>query len=468
MRTLLTLLACSVAVRAQFVDPKLRFQRRLEAVQARAAGIHVELAKLSAARGLHGTAWREMRRAARLDPSNVEAHLAIGLKLVDGSWVPDPQASVATENAVPFQDLGVALAAYRHERRLKGVELSGDFDSLADFALECGLPDRAEEMWRLALRYNPHHARALSRLGWTRADALMIPPSRARALEMTRKEVSELAGGRIVGEASPAEKAAGWTLSKRESANFRFEGMFTDGEVRSLLRWAEAARSLFVKTFEVPEESLPGPLSGYFLRHQGDHAVYLEKVLGLGDLERIALRDAPWHEEFGPDRFEVWRGERPFEYLRAAAVHLVVRHHFRDLTRMDRTPAWLATGVSAWFADRLLGYGQPCFVATSSQRTRDTTVTHRWRRLVREWAWEGTSPRIRALARTSEDKLTFEQIVKAWSLVDWLLTKRRDCLYDFLARCREGSSGKALRLALGATSYDELELRWEEFVDADE
>lgn len=54
--------------------------------------------------------------------------------------------------------------------------------------------------------------------------------------------------------------------------------------------------------------------------------------------------------------------------------------------------------------------------------------------------------------------------VKAWSVVDRLMTAKRDRLYDFLAGGRSGSPGQVLRRAPGARDGDTLEETWEEWI----
>ncbi|MCE9581143.1 MAG: hypothetical protein K8T20_01370, partial [Planctomycetes bacterium] len=306
--------------------------------------------------------------------------------------------------------------------------------------------------------------RAMSKLGWRKVNGVMLSAAEADAREAMAKKVGETGGGKAMDATSDVEEKTEQTFSKRRSAHFYFEGQFTDGEIRALVRVAEASRAVFVEAFQVPQETDPAFLSGVFLRHEGDHAKFLEKCTTAGALERKAAMELPSWEEFDPPRVEVWLGARPFETLRDEVARAVTRYAFHDLTQMPSTPEWLSQGVSAWIGDRVLGSALSCFPRGAGQGLRDAQTTLRWRRLVRQWVEEGTVPSFHDVSHAAPGELTFEMTVKAWSVVDWLMTAKRARLYDFLARCRTGSSGKALRRALGAKDNAELDTMWSAWV----
>ncbi|MEK7468232.1 MAG: hypothetical protein AAB074_12530 [Planctomycetota bacterium] len=467
MRPILTLFlvaAAAGASSAQTWDPKDQFKRRLANVEKRVAKTHLSLGRLADGERLFAAARHEYLLAVELDPSSEEAHKALGRTLVDGKWVQDPRWPVYVVNDRPPEEAGEALAKYRAKKRISGQVSATDYEELADYAEESELDLEARAMWEAMLRYEPTNPRAQSKLGYQKFSGEVLSGTEVRAREAMAKRILEAPGGKPQEATSEIEEKTGQQFTKRRSEHFYFESQYTDGELRALVRAAETARALFIESFQVPPEGEPEFLSGVIVRHQGDHRLFLEKCTDAGELERKTAEEMSTWEEFNPHRFEVWLGERPFEAMRDEVVHATVRYAFRDLTRMDETPAWLAEGVCAWIGDRVLGRAEACFAREDARGKPSTKSTLRWKRFIREWAWEGTAPRIRDITKAEAGELTFEMMVKAWSVVDWLMTAKRDRLYDFLARCRTGSSGKALRRAVGAKDYDELETMWEEWV----
>lgn len=467
MRPLLTLLLVTAAVGnsgAQSWDPKDQFKRKLAAAEKSIAEAHLALGRFADGERLFAAARHEYLAAVGLDPGNEDAQKALGRTLVDGRWVQDPRWPVYVVNDRPPEEAGPALAKYRAKKRVSGKESAAEFEELADFAANAELELEARAMWEAMLRYDPNNPRAQAKLGCRRISSEMLSAAEADAREAMAKRILESPGGKPLESTSETEEKTGQSFTKRRSEHFYFESQYTDGELRALVRTAETARALFVEAFQVPPESEPAFLNGVFVRHQGDHRNFLEKCTDAGALERKTAESMSTWEEFNPHRFEVWLGERPFDSLRDEVVHATIRYAFRDLTRMEEMPPWLAEGVCAWFGDRILGRAEGCFAREDVRGMPNAKSTLKWKRFIRDWAWEGTAPRIREVTKAAPGELTFEMMVKAWSVVDWLMTAKRERLYDFLARCRTGSSGKALRRALGAKDYDELEAMWEDWV----
>ncbi|KAF0242318.1 MAG: hypothetical protein FD180_3975 [Planctomycetota bacterium] len=468
MRPFITLLLLAIAAsssRAQTWDPKVQFKSKRLAAEKRIAETHMSLGRFADGERLFAAARHQYLRAAELDPGSEDAQKALGRTLVDGKWVQDARWPVYVVNDRPAIEMGAALAKFRSKNRIAAKASASEYEDLADFAANAELALEARAMWEAMARYEPSNPRAQTKLGWRKLSGEMLSASEADAREAMAKRILEAPGGKPQDATSDVEEKTGQNFTKRRSEHFYFESMYTDGELRALVRAAETTRALFIETFQVPPESEPAFLKGVFVRFQGDHRLFLEKCTDAGALERKTAEEMSTWEEFDPHRFEVWLGERPFEALRDEAVHATVRYAFHDLTRMPETPGWLSEGVCAWFGDRVLGRAEACFAREDARGKPRTKSTLRWRQMVREWAWEGTAPPIREVTKAAPGELTFEMTVKAWSMVDWLMTAKRDRLYDFLARCRAGSSGKALRRALGAKDYDELEMMWQEWVN---
>lgn len=461
---LMALAAAAASCRAETLDPPERFLQRRDEAEKRVSGFHASLGEYAYREGLLAIARREFLRAVELDPANAEAQAGLGRRLEQGKWVDDPRWPVNLTTDLGTEKNLDAIAKYRAKRRLIAREAAAEYEDLADFAADARLDLESRAMWEAVLRYNPSEPRAQAKLGWRKFSGEFVSGAEADAREAMRTRVAEAPGGKVVTEPSDVEQKMEVTFSRRKSSHFQFEGQYTDGEIRALVRTAEVTRDLFIEAFRLPKETEPPFLHGIFLRFEGDQRRFLEKVTGAGALELKTAGELSTWEGTRPDLFAAWMGERPFDSLRDETVHVVTRYAFRNLTRMEKTPAWLDQGLCAWFGDRVLGSATSCFARAEVKARRDAKTTLRWRRLLREQVWEGTSPRIRDLAKAAPGELTFEMTVKAWSLVDWLMTAKRDRLYDFLARCRTGSSSRALRRALGAKDSDEVEMMWEAWI----
>ncbi len=462
---LMALAAAAAAGRAESSDPAARFQKRREEAEKNVAESHASLGTYTYREGLLAIARHEFLRAVELDPANAEAQGGLGRKLEQGKWVDDPRWPVNLATDLQSDRSLDALARYRAKRRVAAQEAAIEYEDLADFAADAHLDLEARAMWEAVLRYSPNHSRARTKLGWRKYAGEFVPGAEADAREAMNSRVAETPGGKVVSDPSDVEQKMEATFAKRRNAHFQFEGQFTDGEIRALVRTAEVTRELFIEAFRLPAETEPAFLNGVFLRFEGDQRRFLEKVTGAGKLGLETAGEFSTWEGSNPDLFAAWMGERPFDSLRDETVHVVTRYAFRGLTRMEKTPAWLDEGLCAWFGDRVLGTATSCFPRAEVKARRDAKTTLHWRRLLREWVWDGTSPRIKDIAKAPPGEMTFEMTVKAWSLVDWLMTAKRDRLYDFLARCRTGSSSRALRRALGAKDSDELEMMWEAWIN---
>ncbi|NUN47571.1 MAG: hypothetical protein HUU15_01910 [Candidatus Brocadiae bacterium] len=461
MRIVLMLVAAAVAVSAQSPDDREEFGKRLRGAERRTAELHVELALEARAMGLEAAAWHGFRRAAELDPKNADAQQGLGRVLREKVWVQDPQGTVPRENVQPPGHIQAALSRYRGKRRAIEHRIAANWEGLADWAEEAGLRGETGFAFRVLLREFPGHSRALSKLGYESVDGVRISPEDAARRAEMRRRVLESDGGERVSEESETERQTGLKLLRRRADGVSFEGQFTDGEMRALVRLAGRTREEFTLVFGLTRENPVTPIHGVFLRVAADRKIWLDQASGMSSLEREILGNAPLIELFEPDRFVATRGARPFDAARDAAVTMAARYAFRGLMRLEELPPWLAVGVPLWFTDRLLG---SCYhIVPDGIDAPASTLA--WRAELRRSAWEGIDPAIRDITRAGPGELDAAMAVKAWSLVDWLLTSRRDRLHDFLTRCRSGSSGKALRRSLGAESYEALELAWEEWLD---
>jgi hypothetical protein len=466
MRVLIVLPLLAAAAAGQDEERTREFEVRLGGARREAAKAHVRIARLCTEEHLWAPRWHELLRAVDLDPKNEEAQKGLGRKLENGAWIPDPDQTPILENDMPAADAAAALSRYRGKRRAEFEPVTAELEELAEMAEVRDLP-HAALIWRHILEYFPNHSRALARLGWQRFEGVLIPPDEYGWREQGKRRVLDADEGTVLTQPTEAALLSKFALAGRKTANFVYEGMYSDGEMCAVIRSAEAARSLLVETLGISDEIRLPPVSGIFLRRKGDHERFLNRALELGNLEKIALADLPRWEAIDEHRFESWEVRPTLDYQKEVAAHMTTLFVLRDFARLDETPVWFSQGLAYWVSDRLFGTARVFSVPSMDVKMdrQDIWKTPRWRRKLAQLAWDGVDEPIKPLLKSGVEALTAEGVMKSWSLVDMLIAAGRPAIQGFLADLKRGSaSGPALKEALGAKNYAALELKWEAHV----
>lgn len=448
-------------------DPKKDFEQKFRAQNEKAAREHVTLGKFCAGKKLHAAALLEYRRALKLDANCTDAKRGLSWKFEGGAWVPDPSAVVKSANEGKPEAVEKALDEYDQKRRTAAAKSAKEYSELAAWAAKKSLKEEAKAAWRMAWFYDSSSEEARAGSGWVRTNGYWVSPADADARQAEAKRIAGAGAGERVAERSEVESRTGWSLAKRTSEHFRFEGMYSDAEMATLVRTAEATRLAFIEAFELPADALKEPILGVFLKTKEDHVAFLEKYAELRGRELDEHRNFAGWAKYSPDTFEVREGGHGWALMPDWTVHQVAEFLFAAQYGIQNCPAWLREGIAYWFTYRMTSSALTNCVSFDSAATggEDWEEILEWKRLTKERLREGKSPPMREVLEGRLNSLDGPKGVKGWSLVDWMLAARRTEFLSFLGMLGGGTAPDvAIREAFGVRNDDELEAQWAEFV----
>ncbi|NUN47569.1 MAG: hypothetical protein HUU15_01900 [Candidatus Brocadiae bacterium] len=460
--------ACSLAEPP--ADAAAEFAKRRTAAVQRAAKEHVSLARFAWSRKLYKVAFEQNVRAAELDPANAEAQKGAGRKLDGGVWKDDPASTVKKVNEGSESDREAALRALEEKRKPAFVKIVKDLEGLAESAAKGGLAREAEETWKFLLEYDTDHAKARAALGYEKQDNRWVPPEDVKKRAEGGKKIAGAKEGEEYAEQTATEKATGWKLTKRRSANFLVTGLYTDSQIRELVRCAEGARAAFLEEFRVEEGGLDFQVEFVFVQTKSEHETFVDTCDQIEPHNRTNYRNLGGFTKFRPAHFsEVVQGGGDWAYVKDVCVHDTIHHQFAAWSGVD-TRAWLDEGMAYWFTDRLLKTAETRCIAFSMTgggggggRSFDNPLD--WKGLVREMIQDGTNPPIDEVMEGHINSLNARKGCKAWSLVDFMMTKHRDRFFAFIDHLRNDvKQEEAIREAFGVKGYRELDELWKDWV----
>lgn len=465
---LAAVLALASIACAEDADPAAEYAKKWQALAQKTAKEHVALAKHCWSRKLHEVALAENKRAAELDPTNADAQKGIGRKLENGAWVDDPKAALKKKNEGSDADIERAKAEYDKKLKAASTKIVKDFEALADWAAKAKLDEQAKETWRRLLDYDAEHAKARAALGYEKQDGRWVPPEDVAKRNEGKKKVAGADEGEEVKEESEIEKDLGLKLIKRRSKHFYFQGVFTEAEMKELIKTAEGSRAAFLETFELDDEQCSEPVDGLYLKTKEEHIRFIDSAPGMDEAKRKSYRDTGGFMTYSPRFTEAFQGGGDFHYMKDVCCHDVIHQCFSMWAGVDAN-AWLDEGLCYWFTDRLLKSAEThCieFSLTGGGAGKSWDNVLDWKGLIKEMLAEKANPDIREVMEGHLNSLNAKKGCKAWSLVDYMLTKRKKEFYEFIRLLqRDVKQEEAVRQAFGVKGYEELDQKWIEFVE---
>ncbi|MBI2924069.1 MAG: hypothetical protein HYY18_23675 [Planctomycetes bacterium] len=465
MRILVAILLCAGAAFAESAD-RAEYAKRWKSVSWDMAREHRLAARFCEERKLWAAARSEWLAAAAYAPENEDVQKALGKVKKDGAWVEDPGAKVKTRNEGTPKQRDEALEIYRKKRANLVALAQRILAPLAEWADDRGL-EESEGLWLLFHGYDPADAGGCRAAGWEKLDGDWMPKTEAAGRKHAQEVLRTADGGEEQEGATEATKAAGWKLARRGTGNFTFEGRYPQGDLEGFLQVAEAARALFIEIASLEPQQHPAPMTGVFLTGKADHARFIEKCTPLEEDERETYKLLGGWTRFNPTVFELWTNGALSSYGREASAHVTAHLMFQSWTGIAEPPAWLQEGLAFWFSDRLTESALVrCTDLKSNIYGDDRSLSTRgWRRRILDALREGTDPDIRQVVHAKYDELDMEKMIKAWSLIDFMLERHREGFVKFVRALGAGEPvDTALFDALGIEGWAGLQGKWEAWV----
>lgn len=163
-------------------------------------------------------------------------------------------------------------------------------------------------------------------------------------------------------------------------------------------------------------------------------------------------------------------------YFSAVIDYAMSSYLHGDLVAYHQPVAWLHLQTLLYVCKAVFGHGLVVLSdATSTQDvnsrvTRGYELLPNWHKTMREMAWLGDDPPIKASIGEPINSMRWRSRLKGWSLFDFLMTEHQGKLSEFFRQCdyqvrdpKDPTGEKTFRKVFG-WSYEELEERWRQFV----
>ncbi|NUN47570.1 MAG: hypothetical protein HUU15_01905 [Candidatus Brocadiae bacterium] len=440
------------------------YQRRRRAAAGAVGKSHRLAARWCADNGLPIPAWQEWTESLDVEPDHEEARRALGFVRRGDTWVRDGGANPPLVNDGKPREIAERLEVYRKKRTATEVTAARELAALARWAEERGYSRRATDLWILVRRYDGQNEAALKGSGWEQAGDGWYPAAEAAARRTLLRALEDADGGKAAERQGDLTRDSGLKLERRVSGHFDIEGKLPQAELARITRASETARAAFQEAFSIEEKRRVGRMTAVFLGSHADHLRFLTRCTPLDERERASYAALGGWSTFQPSiTFEVWAADPAPGYYAEASAHLIAHLLLVGCFKLKDPPAWLQEGYAFWLSDRLFSAAR----VRCTDQTRNTGPDARadstllWRRDLRRGLREGTDPDMRTVLRARFDDLKLDSMVKAWSLVDWILETKPEALRGYADRLADGDPAvEALFELLGVEDYDGLQSRW--------
>lgn len=466
----LALCACGADLCAG--DPKKDpdpLAKRRDSANRKWADEHADLGAFCHGKKLYREAAAEYEKALARWADQPSARARLGFKKDEaGAWVADPKAQVKRTNEVTGEAEAKAIKEYQD--RLAKVEkhAGDDYWQVGKAFADAGRKEEAESLWRLAMGYDPDHAKVREALGYSKEDGKWVSPEEKAARDQVVQKIKQAGDGEEIPGESDEEHALGMKLSKRKSEHFRILAYFDQEKTKELVRLAETTFAEFHALFE-QERPVLSHIEGVVLQTEAQHCLYVDKVSTEDPREKEATKKLAGEIGFDPDHFEGYEGEHGHDYPKDFTVHDTTHLLFTAYLGVggDKLKGWLYEGMAYWFSARITNTALEYCIGQESGAMgggREFEDPRTWRGTVKEEVKKGGGPDMRAALSASINSLTPSTVLKGWSVIDFFLAKHKKEFFAFLDGLRHNHDQEAALKDATGWGYADLEREWKKYV----
>lgn len=186
----------------------------------------------------------------------------------------------------------------------------------------------------------------------------------------------------------------------------------------------EALRQLFLDTFELRDQDLPGRLQIYMFRDQQDHTLIGPRVTGMGGgastgtkLMGLESVYSMWHDlRSMADDTALYRN------IVHHVTHLLLSNMLPSQWLGNRKQGWLDAGLAHWFEDKVTGKCANFCYEEVALMPGAGFKGGRWRVPVRKLVEAGKAKGFAELSTLNTDQLSFEDHAVSFAFVDFLIS----------------------------------------------
>jgi hypothetical protein len=446
-------------------DPASEYRSRMDAVKrfmsTRIAAVGTYLAE----KDQHASARLIWSRAIYFDPEHDDVRRRLGERRRDGGgWEPDPDARIKTANGAKKEE---ELARLQKEagKRLADAEkaIGLEWTAIGNLAEKAGLKAEAEAAWREAVQFYPDGDSARKKLGYEkdRSGIWRLAADREWREAMATGLAKASAGAEDTAKSAVAEKVEA-TFARRTSEHFIVESSYLDqGALTDLVQRAEHCWEMFHRAFN-QQALLKQKYDFVFFKDAAQYEKYIDAFHKGTDAEKSFSKKQTGWGNF-PLR-GARTGDRQISSCQDFVLHYPAQAMMANLT--GGKPLWLLEGAALLFSSSIMDTAIWACVDMASTGTgggaRNLRDPKNWRVVVKSWIEEGKDPNIDELVKcTKWAEFSGAEAVKAWSLLDFLLTEHRERAIAFLSDIRaQKDTGEASMQKVFGWPLSEFDARW--------
>ncbi|HTF56514.1 MAG TPA: hypothetical protein VK661_04590 [Planctomycetota bacterium] len=452
--------------------PADEYKDRLAKLNDSLAEEHYKIGEYLFGTSMHRWARDEYRKTITISPDHEAARKRLGYAKKDAEWEIDPDAPVEIENKKKGDEAQKVKVEYDKRVEKLGTTLARQWVDLGTFCEKAKLASEAEAAWKMAVEFDPRQGDARKKLGYVRQgkDGPWLSKFESAIRKQMKEGIAKAPVGQPYKEQTDVEKDMGWKHEKRKSDHFLLEVQGKDQEwLKEEIKHGEHAYAMFHKLFDQKEELFQQPYNIIIVRDKSAHEQYVDKYHH-GDATHREFVKKKCGGYGGYPRGEITLGQGA--NLHDFIVHMTAQELFETLAGGRRH--WLHEGMAYHFSKTMLGTalaGCVNLAGTGSDKTagRNYQNAEDWPLIIRTWIKEGKDPPILEVFKCHDlAEFSGEEVVKAWSLVDFLLTEHREKFMVFLSKIRgqkEEEDEKALQEVFG-WSLDDFDVRWKTYARA--
>ncbi len=414
----------------------------------------------------------EFLTAIKLDPDCKLARQKLGYTDGPDGWEFDPTVKLKLSNQKTGKDAAKARERWEKKRVSTGKKYSKKFVSLAAWCKKNGMEAEARKHYRQAVEYDPSSKKAREALGYEkRGKSGWISPFEKDLRKRAAEGIMKAPKGSSLGEQTEAEKGMGMKFIKLKSDHFIVESPhMSKSNLEDLVQHAEHAYALWHHVFG--QENLFGDSNIEYcvLKDKAQHESFVDRFhTGAPDRKALAKRSAGMGTGTIQECYQAGRGQPSLQdYVIHYTVQSLQGRFAVGQPSSGHNPIWLTEGTALYFTKLMKETAVwSCVDLTKSGtgRQKASKDPKDWAFIIRTFVKEGKDPDINAVIKcTNFAELDGPETVKAWSIVDFLMSEHRDKFIEFCKDLRAGTdNGEKSFKKVFEWSVQDLDNRWRAF-----
>jgi hypothetical protein len=443
------------------------YKAKREKIAKTTASKHFAIGDYLSTAQQHFWARDQYRKAIDFDPDHEGARKKLGYKKTDQGWEDDLDAKQDFKNKAKKADEARILKSYNERLDSAGKDIARLWNELASWCKQNKLEAEMIDAYRRVIEYDPGSATARKELGYEKdAKGVWISKAERELRKEMRDGLVKAPQGAVSGAQTEVERALSLKERKRESGHFLIESpSLSDQDLSILIQHAEHAYAMYHKIFDQTELFQSNKMDAVILKDKDQHLAYVEAFDKGSPAQKALARKS--HGLFGFPRSECFQDGPTLPPLEDWVVHLVAQ----TLSHLyvGGQHLWIHEGIAYHFTrimkETAMTYCVDLAGTTPGSEGKNYQDPKDWPIVCKVWVREGKDPDLTTiLKRTNLAELTGAETVKAWSVVEFLLSEHHAKFMALLHELKEGAEiDKALK-TVWDWSIGDLDYRWTRYV----